>query len=102
MSSSAFLLLAIAAGAGMAFQVVMNSQMRLYAGTPMQATVISLSVSLIGALAWCVAAGYEWPSVAQLRQAPWWCWLGGLMGTLYLCCIVIVSPHLGIASHWVW
>ncbi len=97
MNNSAYILLVVTAGAGVSLQLVMNSKLRQYAGSPMQAAVISLAIGLVVALLWCAVARYEWPTWESLRESPWWCWLGGFMGTLYLTSIVIVSPRLGVA-----
>lgn len=92
-----YLLLALAAGSAMAFQVVFNTQLRAHAGTPMQATLISLSIGALAALIYSLAAGYPWPTLAQLGNAPWWSWAGGFVGVFYLWSSVVVSPRLGVA-----
>lgn len=96
MAGSLYIFLALAAGTGMAMQIVMNAHLRTHLNSPMQATIISLLVSLIAALIYCLVAGDPMPSLEPLRQSPWWCWLGGLMGTFYLCSSVVVAPKLGV------
>lgn len=96
MSGTIYYALALAAGSGMAMQVVMNAHLRTHLHSPMQATIISLLVSLVAALIYCLIAGDPMPSLGVLREAPWWCWLGGLMGTFYLCSSVVVAPKLGV------
>ncbi|MCE9532846.1 MAG: DMT family transporter [Planctomycetes bacterium] len=81
----------------MAFQIVVNTQLRTYMNSPMQATLVSLAVGTVLALIYCLIAGYSWPSFARLGETPWWAWIGGFFGVLFLWCGVVASPHLGVA-----
>ncbi len=35
-------------------------------------------------------------STEIVSQTPWWIWIGGLLGTLYVVGIVILAPRLGV------
>lgn len=80
----------------MAFQVVVNAQLRTNLGQPMQASLISFAVGTLAALLYCVIAGVERPSFEQMRQAPWWAWIGGLLGLFFIWCSIVVSPRIGV------
>lgn len=97
MSGSIFYLVALAAGSAVAFQVVINTRLGSHVGGPMQATFCSLLVGTIVALLYCFTAGYTSPTVAQVRQAPPWAWLGGFVGVFFLWSSVVVSARLGVA-----
>lgn len=97
MANSFFFVLAIASGSAMAFQVVVNAQLRSHVGKPMQASLISFAVGAVAALIYCVVAGFAWPSYAQLREAPWWTWVGGLLGLFFIWCSIVVAPRIGVA-----
>jgi bacterial/archaeal transporter family-2 protein len=96
--NTSYFLLALAAGAALATQVALNSQLMVAVGTPMQATLISLGVggssphspTHSSPLSRC-------PGFASLAAAPWWVWCGGLLGVLYLWATVVASPKLGVA-----
>jgi transporter family-2 protein len=96
-ANSLLYILAIAAGAAMAFQVVVNAQLRMHVAEPMQASLISFGVGTAAAFLYCLIAGYAWPSFQQLRQAPWWAWLGGLLGLFFIWCSIVVAPRIGVA-----
>lgn len=97
MNSASFFVLALTAGSAMAFQVVVNTQLRRFVGMPMIATLFSMAIGSAAALLYCVVARYPVPSVAEMRQSPWWAWLGGFVGVFYLWCSVVVSPRLGVS-----
>lgn len=97
MANSLFMILAIAAGAAMAFQVVVNAQLRTHVGEPMHASLISFAVGTAAAFLYCLFAGYALPTFSQLRQAPWWAWIGGLLGLFFIWCSIVVAPRIGVA-----
>ena len=97
MANSLFYILAIAAGAAMSFQVVVNANLRSHLGEPMQASLVSFGVGTAAALLYCLFAGFAWPSYQQLRETPWWAWIGGLLGLFFIWCSIVVSPRIGVA-----
>jgi len=90
--------IALTAGGTIAFQVVINTQLRQYVGTPMYATFCSLAVGAIAALTYCLVVRSPVPVMADVARAPWWCWLGGFIGVYFLWCSVVVSPRLGVSA----
>jgi transporter family-2 protein len=56
---------------------------------------------VVGTAALIVYAGMSRLPMAGLRTAalaPWWAWLGGLFGALYVVAAILVTPRLGAAS----
>ena len=39
-----------------------------------------------------------WPGAERLGDAPWWVWLGGLLGAFYVLGSVVSAPRLGAAT----
>jgi transporter family-2 protein len=95
--NTAYVLLALVAGAALATQVALNTQLKAAVGTPMQATLISLAVGAVAALAYTLVARPPWPAAGSLLSSPWWAWCGGLLGVFYLWATVVASPKLGVA-----
>ncbi len=94
-----YLLLALIAGAGGAFQAAINSRLASGLGEqPIIAALISFgSGTLILALiALCYA---DWSNVgAQLGQQPWWRWLGGAIGAVFVFTTILLAPRLGVSN----
>jgi bacterial/archaeal transporter family-2 protein len=84
-------------GAATALQVPINAYLRRYCAHPMQATLLSFSVGLVIALAIAARWGLKEETITQLRSAPWWAWLGGAMGVIFVTTNILVSPRLGVA-----
>jgi bacterial/archaeal transporter family-2 protein len=89
--------MALAAGAGMSFQVIVNAQLRSHLGEPMQASLVSFAVGAVAALIYCLVAGFAWPSFQRVREAPWWAWIGGLLGLFFIWCSIVIAPRIGVA-----
>jgi transporter family-2 protein len=98
--SNLYILLMVMAGAAVAAQAVINAQLRLAAGSALWAMNISFAVSLAAGLA-VLAGGAAFARVALpdsgLWRAPWWIWLGGLGGGVYVLLAVLLTHRLGAA-----
>jgi bacterial/archaeal transporter family-2 protein len=95
-SSVPFLLAAaFAGGAALAIQAVINAQLRTWVGHPLTAALLSFLVGTIAIVVTVVAVGAPRPVLGALRAAPWWIWIGGLLGAYYIIAQVLVTPRVG-------
>jgi transporter family-2 protein len=69
------LLLPVALAAGMAALSFLVGTVILFATT----TVVRRSV----------------PEVGPIMNAPWWMWLGGLLGAFFVCASIVLTPAWG-------
>jgi len=93
-------LLAIAFGVGalITMQVATNTRLKEAFGEAVPAVIVS---SLIGVLILGVVTllgRTPWPPTAQIVGAPWWAWLGGLLGAVYAVATVLLARRLGAAT----
>ena len=96
MSQWPLLLAALATGALVPLQLAFNGQL---GGVTRNAFTASLIVFLIGAavlLAIVIATRPTWPTAAELLAAPRTIWIGGLIATVYIVAIVVLTPRLGV------
>lgn len=70
-------------GAGLSVQAVVNAQMRQYVGHSISTAVISFLVGLAVLVIAMLAVGAT-PSSNSLKQMPWWGWIGGLLGAIFI------------------
>jgi transporter family-2 protein len=91
-------LVAFVIGAFMPIQAGLNSQLRYVLGHPMLASLVSFGVgtAIIGILN--VAAGAPLSQLSRLDQTPWWMWLGGLLGAVYVTAALVLAPRLGAGT----
>ena len=94
----ALVLLALAAGSGLAVQAGANATMARFAGRAEWAAMVNFVVGIAALGAWLALSRLRPPSAAQLAAAPWWSWAGGLLGAFYVTAVVLLAPRLGVAT----
>ena len=65
-----------------------------------QPIAAALAVSAVNAavyLAVGAVVGLGWPGGARIAAAPWWAWLGGVMGAAYVLAVITLAQRLGAA-----
>jgi bacterial/archaeal transporter family-2 protein len=97
-NSLLYLTLALFAGAIIPVQTSMNTALGKQLQSPFYS---SLAVFLIAAVAMTLVIVFKQqalPAFSQAGAAPWWSWLGGLVGAVYIFLLVFLAPKLGIAN----
>jgi transporter family-2 protein len=92
-----YILLAVAAGAGVASQAVINARLRFILGAPVWAATAQFVVGFLMLILFAVLSRQAVPAAADVARAPWWMWTGGLFGALFILMAVVVTPVLGAA-----
>lgn len=92
-----YIFVAVAAGAGIAFQAVINARLRVVVQSPVWAALIQTFVGL-ALLATIALIAREGPlNVSGASRAPWWVWTGGLLGATYVVASIVATAPLGAA-----
>ena len=91
-------LLALLAGMLIPLQAGINSRLREYLSSPYYATMISVGVSLIAVIAFCVLSRLPLPSQAAISAVPPWAWTGGLVGVVYVFLVLLLAHKLGATA----
>lgn len=94
-----WLILAAALGIGalLAGQVGVNASLGKHLGQPVLAALASFSIGTLALFIYALVARLPWPAPSSVTGFPWWVWLGGLMGAVYVTASVILAPRLGVA-----
>lgn len=90
-----WMLLTFLAGAGLVVQVGMNAAVGGALGRPMLGAVVNFIVGLALLLCISLATRAPLPNREALASVPWWAWLGGCMGALYVTTATTAGPRLG-------
>ena len=93
-----YLLLALAAGGLMPAQAGINAQLSRYTGHPVLAALISFTVGTVALLAYSLFIRSQWPALKAFAGAPWWVWIGGLLGAFFVAAAAALAPALGAAT----
>jgi bacterial/archaeal transporter family-2 protein len=91
-----FVVMALLTGVVIAVQTGINSQLRAFLASPLQAVFVSFIVGTT-VVALALVAKREPPPLAKWASMPWWMWLGGLCGLFIVSTNIIVVPRLGAA-----
>jgi transporter family-2 protein len=96
-SALGYALFAFAAGCMLSLQAGVNTQLAEWMGGPVRGALVSFAVGTIVLLA-IAAAFFHDRSVENLRNAPWWIWVGGLLGAFFVVATIVTAPELGAAA----
>jgi bacterial/archaeal transporter family-2 protein len=92
------LLLAIGAGVLLPVQAGINAQLRSAVGSPLAAGLVSFLVGTVGLGAVALLLGAPMTLRPAWTSAPWWYWIGGLIGATYVVASIVLAPRLGAAT----
>ncbi|MBB4039405.1 transporter family-2 protein [Microvirga flocculans] len=84
-------------GVFVATQAPINAALARTLGDPILAACVSFGIGF-AILAAISAFRGAWPSGSAVAAAPWWSWLGGLLGAFYVAVVVWGVPQLGVVS----
>jgi transporter family-2 protein len=90
-----YLVFAVVAGAMIPFQAGINAQLARWVGSPIGSAFVSFLVGTIALAVIVVLQRKPLPSPSKLADAPWWIWIGGLLGAFYVAGSIVAAPKLG-------
>jgi len=96
-----WLALAVLAGAALPLQGAINAELRSDLDATIAVGAVSFVVATAGMGLLLVAslsiADAPRPRIQPLRRMPWWGWLGGFAGALYVTAVFSLIPEIGAA-----
>jgi bacterial/archaeal transporter family-2 protein len=95
-----WILVVVAAVAGtlLPTQAGINTQLARNLGHPLLAASVSFAIGTIGLLLYTAVFHISLPPLSQITKIPWYLWIGGLLGMVYLTTTIILAPLLGAAT----
>lgn len=93
-----FVVFALVAGVLLPTQAGINTQLAKSLGHPLLAACVSFIVGTIALLLYTFERHIPLPTLSVAVQAPWYLWVGGLLGAFYLTTTIILAPVLGAAT----
>lgn len=96
-SSQLLLLMPLAMGIGIAMtlQTAINTQLREYLYSPLQAALFSF---LVGTIVLAILVFFQQvpkPNLHEIVHLPWYMWLGGVLGVYAISLSIYAAPKLG-------
>ena len=90
--------MAAAAGCCIALQASANGSLRGNLDSPYFAAFFSICGTILTAVAFMLVVRPHPPSLADVRSTPWWNWIGGPLGALFVLAGAALAPKLGAAA----
>ena len=88
--------LVVLAGGATALQAPTNAKLAVAVASPVNAAFVSFAVGTV-ALALAALALQTRPDMTAVRGLPWWAWIGGLYGAVFVAAAAWGVPRLGVA-----
>lgn len=90
-------LLVLVAGAMIALQAPSNVMLARAGGSPVLAALVSFAVGTAALFVAWIASGHR-TTLQPFAVLPWYAWVGGVYGALYVGIAAYAAPRLGLAS----
>ncbi|NBB51340.1 EamA-like transporter family protein [Rhizobium sp. CRIBSB] len=91
------MLIVVLAGGATAMQAPVNARLATAVNSPVNAAFVSFAVGTV-ALALLALLGQTRPDMAAVRALPWYAWVGGLYGVVFVIAATWAVPRLGVAT----
>lgn len=85
----------IALGALLVWQAPINAEAARRLSSPALAGVLSISVSLTLVVSFALLTVRVKPDYFNIASAPWWTWIGGILGALFVVGALVIVPKTG-------
>jgi bacterial/archaeal transporter family-2 protein len=92
------IVIAVMAGTLLPTQAGINAQLARNLGNPLLAASVSFGIGAIALIIYTLVFHISLPTVSKVIQIPWYLWIGGLLGVVYLTTTIILAPLLGAAT----
>jgi len=90
--------LAVIVGAVIPIQTGINSRLARHIGITLLASLVSFAVGTIGLGLVLLATRTPLPLAATVASQPWWIWIGGLCGLVFLTMNMVLLPRIGASA----
>ena len=90
-------LLVLIAGVFIAVQAPTNAMLAKAGGSPVLAALISFAVGTVALFVTWLASSNR-PATSAFAGLPWYAWIGGLYGAVFVGAAAYAAPRIGLAS----
>lgn len=100
MTRTLYALLPLIGGALIAAQAPINARLRVVLSSPIGSALISFAIGTV-LLAVGVAVAGDVGRLGELGGGPWWAYLGGACGAVFVVATLLASPRVGVTVTFV-
>ena len=91
-------LMALFAGALIALQAGINSQLGVVLKNSLMATVVAFALSFVVSGVALISFTNQWPHWSEVRAVPWYLWFGGVMSASGVGLFYFLIPKMGVGA----
>jgi len=91
------MILVTLAGAATALQAPLNARLSTAVGSAVNAALVSFAVGTLALIGLALVFQVR-PDMAAVRALPWYAWMGGLCGVVFVIAATWGVPRLGVAT----
>jgi transporter family-2 protein len=91
------MILVTLAGAATALQAPLNARLATAVGSAVNAALVSFAVGTVALIGLALVLQVR-PDMAAARALPWYAWMGGLCGVVFVIAATWGVPRLGVAT----
>lgn len=78
-------------------QAGLNSEMGRVLKSPVYASIVSFVAGLIALIIYAFITRMPFGNLREGLTLPWYYWLGGVLGAVYVYGLIVLTPRLGVA-----
>jgi transporter family-2 protein len=93
----AIMIIVALAGAATALQAPINARLATAVGSAVNAALVSFAVGTVALIGLALVLQVK-PDLAATRALPWYAWIGGLCGVVFVIAATWGVPRLGVAT----
>jgi len=90
--------LAILVGAAIPIQTGINTRLARHLGVTLLSSAVSFAIGTIGLVLAVALTGTRLPIAATAASQPWWVWIGGVCGLVFLTMNMVLMPRIGASA----
>ncbi len=90
--------LGVMVGAFVPIQTAINSQLARWLGAILPASLVSFVVGTAALAVAVLVTGTAMPLTQTATTQPWWIWLGGICGLIFLTLNIVLLPRIGASA----
>jgi transporter family-2 protein len=98
MTKYIFIFAALIIGGFLSIQGSINTQLSSFLKHPLQASLTNFLVGTVILLLLNIALRTSMPTMSEMKSVPWYLFLGGAIGAMFVTSVVLLIPQIGVTS----